>query len=134
MKKYEVDMCNGPLYKQIVIFAIPLIFSEALQLLFNPAHTLVVGNFAGEAALAEVRTTSSLINLLLNLVIGLYMGAWVVVANNYGSKDKKSVQETVHPSIASAIRSGIIMLFIGLLLTKPLLLMMKTPEEIINHS
>ena len=134
MKKYEVDMCNGPLFKQIVIFAIPLIFSEALQLLFNAADTVVVGKFAGEEALAAVGSTSSLINLLLNLVIGLSMGAGVVVAKNYGSKDKKSVQESVHTSIATAIISGIIMLFIGLLLTKPLLRMMKTPEEIINLS
>ena len=134
MKKYEVDMCNGPLFKQIVIFAIPLIFSEALQLLFNAADTVVVGKFAGEEALAAVGSTSSLINLLLNLVIGLSMGAGVVVAKNYGSKDKKSVQESVHTSIATAIISGIIMLFIGLFLTKPLLRMMKTPEEIINLS
>lgn len=134
MKKYEIDMCNGPLFKQFVFFAIPLIFSEALQLLFNAADTVVVGKFAGESALAAVGSTSSLINLLLNLVIGLSMGAGVVVAKNYGSKDKKAVQESVHTAIATAIASGIIMLFAGLFLTKPLLRMMKTPEDIINLS
>ena len=83
-KSYEMDMCSGPLLKKILIYALPLMLSGILQLLFNAADIIVVGNFTGSSALAAVGSTSSLINLLVNLFIGLSIGANVLVARYYG--------------------------------------------------
>lgn len=134
MKKYEIDMCNGPLFRNMFAFTVPLILTCILQLLFNAADTIVVGKFSGERALAAVGSTTSLVNLLLNLVIGLSMGAGVVVARNYGAGKKVSTRNSIRTSIAVAVISGAVMLFAGLFLSKPLLRLMGTPEDIINLS
>ena len=73
-KSYEMDMCNGPLLGKILIFAVPLMLSGILQLLFNAADIIVVGRFSGSHALAAVGSTSALINLLVNVFIGLSVG------------------------------------------------------------
>lgn len=88
--KYEMDMCNGPLFSKLIIFSIPLILSGMLQLLFNAADIIVVGRFAGETALAAVGSTSSLTNLLVNVFMGLSVGANVLVARFYGAGQKKN--------------------------------------------
>lgn len=89
-KKYEIDMCNGPLLGKILMFSIPLMLSGILQLLFNAADIVVVGRYAGNEALAAVGSTSSLINLLVNVFIGLSVGANVLVARFYGAGQKKN--------------------------------------------
>ena len=80
--KYEMDMCNGPILKKMLIFTLPLMLSSILQLLFNAADIIVVGRFAGDFSMAAVGSTSSLINLLVNLFIGLSVGANVLVAGS----------------------------------------------------
>lgn len=90
-KKYEMDMCNGPLPGKILLFTLPLMFSSILQLLFNAADIVVVGKFAGDNALAAVGSNTALISLLTNFFIGLSVGANVLVANFYGAKQKKDV-------------------------------------------
>lgn len=82
-------MCNGPLLGKLLIFALPLMLSGILQLLFNAADIIVVGRFTGSHALAAVGSTSSLINLLVNLFIGFSIGANVLTAQYYGAKDQK---------------------------------------------
>ena len=83
-RTYEMDMCSGPLFSKLIIFAVPLMLSGILQLLFNAADIIVVGRFAGSESLAAVGSTSSLINLLVNLFIGLSIGANVLVAQSSG--------------------------------------------------
>ena len=83
-KKYEIDMCNGPLLSKILIYAIPLIASGILQLLFNAADMVVAGRYAGSEALGAVGATSSLINLLVNVFIGMSVGTNVLAAHFYG--------------------------------------------------
>lgn len=134
MRNYKVDMCNGPLFPNMVAFTLPLILTCILQLLFNAADTVVVGKFSGERALAAVGATTSLVNLLLNLVIGLSMGAGVIVARNYGAGNKLNTRNSIRTSIALAVISGVVMLFAGVILSKPLLRIMGTPEDIINLS
>ena len=134
MKSYEMDMCSGPLFSRMLIFTIPLICSGILQLFFNAADIIVVGKFSGEHALAAVGSTSSLINLLLNLVMGISLGASVIVGRNYGAKNKSAVRKSVHTAIAIALWSGVIMLFIGVLLSPPILRMMGTPDDVIKLS
>ena len=90
-KNYEIDMLNGPLFKKILTFSIPLMLSGILQLLFNAADTIVVGRFTGNTALAAVGSTSALINLLTNLFIGFSVGANVLTARFYGAKKEKEV-------------------------------------------
>ena len=79
-KNYEIDMCNGPIFKKLVFFSVPLIISNLLQLLFNAADIIVVGQYAGQQSLAAVGSTTALINLLVNLFVGLSIGANVVTA------------------------------------------------------
>lgn len=133
-KKYEIDMCNGPLLGKILMFYIPLMLSGVLQLLFNAADIIVVGRFAGNQALAAVGSTSSLINLIVNLFIGLSVGTNVLVARYYGAGQKKELSETVHTAILTSLISGILLIIIGVSLAKPALLLMGTPEDVINQS
>ena len=133
-KNYEMDMCNGPLLGKILIFSGPLILSGILQLLFNAADIVVVGRFTGSHALAAVGSTSALINLLVNLFIGLSIGTNVLVARFYGAKKEAEVSDTVHTSIMTAILGGILMIFVGVILARPLLEMMGTPDNVIAHS
>ena len=91
-KRYEIDMCNGSILKKMLLFALPLMCSSMLQLLFNAADIVVVGRFAGDNSLAAVGSTSSLINLLTNLFVGLSVGANVLVAQYYGAKKEKNAR------------------------------------------
>ncbi|MBR6237663.1 MAG: MATE family efflux transporter [Lachnospiraceae bacterium] len=133
-KKYEMDMCNGPILGKILIFTLPLIASGILQLLFNAADMVVAGRFAGSVALAAVGATSSLINLLINVFLGLSVGSNVVIAHFYGAKMDKEVSETVHTSVMLALIGGVFLCIVGLLAASPLLRLMGTPEEILPHS
>lgn len=131
-KQYKMDMCNGPLFKKIIIFALPLMASSLLQLLFNAADIIVVGRFAGDHSLAAVGSTSSLVNLLVNIFMGLSVGANVLVARYYGAKSEKDLSETIHTSIAISIVSGILLTFIGCFGAKTILEWMGTPVEVID--
>ena len=133
-KKYEVDMCNGPLLSKILIYAVPLIVSGILQLLFNAADMVVAGRFAGNVALGAVGSTSSLINLLINMFIGMSVGTNVLVAHFYGAGRKEELGQTVHTSIALSLISGIVLGIAGFCLAKPLLSLMGTPDDILPHA
>lgn len=133
-KKYEIDMCNGPLLGKILIFYIPLMLSGVLQLLFNAADIAVVGRFAGNESLAAVGSTSSLTNLIVNLFIGLSVGANVLVARFYGAGQKDELKEMVQTAVATSVFSGIILVFVGFFVSKPALTLMGTPENVISHS
>ncbi len=132
--KYEMDMCNGPLLGKIIIYSVPVILSGVLQLLFNAADIIVVGRFAGNHALAAVGSTSSLINLLVNLFMGLSVGANVLVARYYGGGKKQEISETVHTAVLTAIVGGVILIFAGFFLSRPLLSLMGTPADVLNHA
>lgn len=133
-RSYEMNMCEGPLFQKIIIFALPLVLSGILQLLFNAADIIVVGRFSGEHALAAVGSTSSLINLLVNLFIGVSVGANVLVGRYYGAGDYDNIEESVHTAIYTAIVSGILMIVIGVVAARPLLELMGTPENVIDLS
>ena len=90
-KNYEMDMCSGPILGKLLTFTIPLIFSGILQLLFNAADVIVVGRFAGSQSLAAVGSTTALINLMINIFIGLSVGVNVIVARYYGAKREKDM-------------------------------------------
>ncbi len=131
---YEINMTEGPLLGKLVRFSLPLALSGVLQLLFNAADVVVVGRFAGNQALAAVGSTSALNNLIVNLFIGLSIGVNVLVARYYGAGQTRDLYETVHTSILTAAISGVALIFLGMGLSRPLLQMMETPADVIDHS
>lgn len=130
--KNQIDMTQGSILGKLLKFTLPLIFSSILQLLFNAADIVVVGRFAGDDCLAAVGSTSSLIHLLVNLFQGLSIGTNVVAAHYFGAGDKQNLKETVHTSMLVSIYSGIILTVIGVVFAKPLLLLMQSPENVLN--
>lgn len=133
-KKYEMDMCSGSLLQKMILFALPLMLSSILQLLFNAADVIVVGRFAGDNALAAVGSTGSLINLLTNLFIGLSVGTNVLTAQFYGAKREKDLKETIHTSVKLGLYSGIVLTVIGICATKQILIWMKAPDGVLELS
>lgn len=133
-KKYEMDMTSGPLWGKMMMFAVPLILSSMLQLLFNAADLIVVGNWGGHGSMAAVGNTVSLINLVINLLLGLSVGASVVVAQCFGAKQENDVKQTVHTAITVAVIGGIIVGIVGICLARPLLTLIDTPQDIFDKS
>ncbi len=133
-KKYEIDMCHGPLLGKILVFYIPLMLSGILQLLFNAADIIVVGQFAGNESLAAVGSTGALINLIINLFIGLSVGANVLVARYYGANQQAELKEMVQTAIATSVISGILLVFVGFFVAKPALTLMGTPDDVVGQS
>lgn len=131
-KRYELDMCSGSIFKKMLMFALPLMCSSVLQLLFNAADIVVVGRFAGDNSLAAVGSNTSLINLLTNVFIGLSIGANVLAARHYGADEVKELSKTVHTSMLLSVFSGFLLTVIGLLFAKQLLVLMKTPPEVLE--
>ena len=132
--KYEIDMCNGSIMDKLVSFALPLMLSGILQLMFNAVDIIVVGRFSGREALAAVGSTTALINVFTNLFIGISLGANVLAARFFAAGRKEEMSETVHTSITLALISGILMAFVGLVFSKGALELMGTPEDVIGLS
>ena len=133
-KKYEIDMCSGPILPKLLKLVLPLMLSSVLQLLFNAADIIVVGNFASENSLAAVGSTTSLVNLMTNLFLGLSTSANVLTSHYMGAKDGENVSKTIHTSIFLSIVCGLIMTFVGVTFADDLLSLMHTPPEVLSLS
>ena len=131
---FEIDMTNGPLLGKIVRFAIPLALSGILQLLFNAADIVVVGQFVGPTALAAVGSTSAVINLIVNLFMGFSVGANVLAAQYYGAGKNKDLSETVHTAVLSSLAFGVVLIFAGVALSRPMLELMGTPADVLDQA
>ncbi len=131
-KSNQLDLTEGPILSKLLQFSIPLILSSLLQLLFNAADVVVVGRFAGNNSLAAVGSTGSLINLLVNLFMGLSIGTNVVAANYFGAKRSKELIETVHTSILVSFVCGIILTVVGVIGSKYILILMQAPPEVLT--
>ena len=127
-----MDMTQGRLLTQVLVFALPIMLSGILQLLFNAADTIVVGRFAGNEALAAVGSVGSLNNMIISLFIGLSVGANVLVARYTGSRNDRAVSDTVHTSVLLSLAGGVLLMIIGVLLARPLLTLMGSPEDVID--
>ena len=132
--KTTADLTKGNLLTNIIKFTIPIILTGILQLLFNAADIAVVGNFASDTALAAVGATGALNNLIVNLILGLSVGAGVCVARCFGAKDDKGMFEVVHTSMLTAIIGGIIFGAIGVIFGRVFLEWMATPDNVIDQS
>lgn len=130
-KNYELDMCNGPLLTKILIFAIPLMLSGILQLLFNATNMVVAGRYIGPMALAAIGSTSSLTNLLVNLFIGLSVGSSVTVSHYYGAGKEKDVSETVHTAILLSLIGSLFLALFSIVFAREFLTLMGTPSDVL---
>ena len=125
-------MTSGPILVKLLGFSIPLIFSSALQLLFNAADVIVLGRFAGENSLAAVGSTGALINLMVNLFVGLSVGTNVVTAHFFGAGRKSEVEQSVHTAVLVSLYSGIILTVVGIIGTRFILQFMQVPVEVFD--
>ena len=129
---YSIDMVSGPLAGKLLVFALPLMASSLLQLLFNAADVVVVGRFAGKEALAAVGSTSSLINLLVNLFVGFSVGSNVTVARDLGAGREDDVRRSVHTAITLSLVSGLLLMVLGTTLAHQLLIWTSSPADVIG--
>ena len=132
--KYQMDMCSGPLFSKIVVFAIPLMLSTALQLIFHALDILVIGQFSSHESVAAVGATSTLNVMVVNLFGGLSAGVGVYVGRFYGARDMKKLGRAIHTGMAFAVWGGIIVTILGLAAVKPILTLMETPAEVLPKS
>ena len=133
-KKREVNMTEGPFFKKILVFVIPLILTGFLQSLYNAADLMVLGQLRGNDCVGAVGATGSLINLIVSLFTGLSIGAGVCVAQGIGAKDDGRVSRAVHTAIPTAIIGGAGLTLVGIFLSKWFLTLMGTPENLLNQA
>ena len=131
MSRNQRDMLHGPLVLPIITYAVPIMLTSVLQLLFNAADLIVVGRFCGSIAVAAVGSTGAITNLIINLFIGLSVGAGVAVAHGIGSREEETVFRTVHTAIPTAIFSGIFLTVFGVAFSAGILEAMSTPEDVL---
>ena len=129
-KSYEIDMTHGVIFPKILSFSLPLMFTGMLQLLFNAADVVVVGRFVGPKAMAAVGSTGTIVYLLVNLFLGLALGVNVCIAQSIGAGKRKDTEEVLSTAFSAAILSGIFVLFLGTLVIRPLLVMIKIPDDV----
>ena len=128
---YQIDMCSGAILPKLLAFALPMMATSVLQLMFSAADSIVVGRFAGEAQLAAVGSVGSLISLLTNLFLGLSVGTNVAAARAYGSGDEDGLSKTLHTSLALSLVIGLFLTISGLTLARRFLIIMQTPEDVL---
>lgn len=132
--KYQIDMCHGTLLGKIILFTFPLMVSYMLQILFNCMDLMVIGHFAPHESLAAVGATLNINSLIINLFVGLSIGSNVLAARYYGAKEFRMLSVTTHTTITVAIFGGVGMMIIGLLIAKPLLVLLDTPPEVLRKA
>lgn len=132
MKPKDIDMLHGPLSRSIMMYVIPVILTSYLQLLFNAADLMVVGQYCGSMSVAAVGSSTPLIHLFLNLFTGLSVGAGVSVAHAIGAGDPESIFRSIHTSMLTSIISGIFITILGVIGSPALLKMMSTPENVLK--
>lgn len=136
MKNDRVDMLNGPLLGKILLFALPIAASSILQQLFNSADVAIVARFAENKtqAVAAIGSNGNVISFIINLFLGISVGANVIIGNLLGQGNKKNIQDAVHTAITVSLISGTALVFIGFFIAKPILILMSTPEDVLDYA
>ena len=134
MNSRSMDLVHGPVVSGIIRYTIPIVLSSALQLLFNAADLMVVGRFCGSLSVGAISSTGAMTNLVINLFVGLSVGAGVCVAHGVGSRRDREVHQTVHTAIPLAFLCGLFLTVFGILVTDPMLKIMGTPEDVLPLS
>ncbi len=126
------DMTQGPPWKRILEFSVPMLLGNLAQQLYNTADSIIVGHYVGDNALAAVGSASPILNLLLALFVGIATGAGIVVSQSYGAKDREGLTKSIGNCMALSVVASVIIMVIGPLLTMPLLTLLGTPDSIID--
>lgn len=135
LKKQKLDMLNGSIWNKLPVFPLPIAATGILEQLFNASDIAIVGNFAQTdktAAVAAVGANSPIIGLILNLFIGIALGANVVIANAIGRDDRQTVQKAVHTSMVVSVIGGVLVAIIGELIAEPLLTVLNVPDDVLE--
>lgn len=135
LKKQKLDMLNGSIWNKLPVFALPIAATGILEQLFNASDIAIVGNFAQTdktAAVAAVGANSPIIGLILNLFIGIALGANVVIANAIGRDDRQTVQKAVHTSMVVSVIGGVLVAVIGEIIAEPLLTVLNVPDDVLE--
>ena len=132
--RYQIDMCRGPLMKQIIIFSVPLVLSGILQMLFNAADLVVVGRYSSYFDLAAVGATTALIHLITTAFIGVSIGANVLVARRLGEQNRKTASRAIHTAVLSSLLIGCFLALLGIGAARHLLTLLATPAEIMDRA
>lgn len=130
----RIDMTSGPIWKCMVSFAIPVFIGHLFQQLYNTADSIIVGNFVGKQALAAVASSGNLIFMMTGFFMGLCMGAGVIISRYLGARDFEKMRKAIHTAVAFALCCGITLSVLGLWLAPKLLILMKTPENVLPLS
>ncbi len=133
-KKYEIDMTDGPMLRKMIVFAVPLMLSGCLQLLFNTVDVIVVGRCVGDTALAAVGATGALTNLIIGLFMGLSVGTNVLCAQGFGAGRARDVKDTVHTSVLISLLFGAALAVFGYIFSRTFLIWMDTPEDVLDQA
>lgn len=128
----QIDMLHGPLLMKIIVFTLPLAASSILQQLFNSVDVAVVGRFASSQALAAVGSNTPVISLLINLFMGVSMGANVIISNHIGQNDKRSIRDAIGTVGITALVSGLFLMVLGISVARPILTLMNTPVDVLD--
>lgn len=134
MSRRNIDMVSGPILKNVIAYTIPIIFTGILQLLFNAADLIVVGQFCGSISVAAVGATTSITNLIVNLFVGLSIGTGVTVAQSLGANDRGKTHRIIHTAIPTALVGGAILTIIGVGFSEKFLQLMNTPIDVLPFS
>jgi len=134
IKRVQPSMLEGPIWKGLIAFAIPIFLGNLFQQFYNTADTLIVGNFLGKEALAAVSSSANLIHLLIGLLQGIAMGAGVLIAKSYGAGDEENLQLAVHNGITFSLAGGVALSVLGVAMTPVILRWMGTPESVLPNS
>ncbi len=133
-KSNEIDMLHGPLLGKILMFALPFALSSVLEQLFNSVDVMVVGRFASSEAMAAVGANTFLINLCINLFVGVSVGANVIISNHIGQNDRRAISHAVSTTMALSAVSGLFLLVLGMVIARPVLQLMGTPADVIDDA
>ena len=127
----STDLLKGSIWKSILIFSLPLLVGNLFQQLYNTVDSYVVGNFVSSHALAAVGQSTSIINMLVGFFMGLSTGAGVVIAQYFGAKETKKMQDSIHTSLALTLVLCVLFTILGIALSKPILVMIGSPKEVL---
>ncbi len=137
VKKHEIDMLHGSIWNKLPLFALPVAATAILEQLFHASDVAIVGNFTGDArtvAVAAVGANGPIIGLIVNLFIGIALGANVVIANAIGCRDDNAVKRAVHTAIVFAVCGGAAVALLGQFIASPLLSILNVPEDVFPYA
>lgn len=134
MKQDKGLMIEGTIWKQLLMFSLPLLLGNLFQQLYNTVDSIIVGNYVGSEALAAVNSSNPIINLLVSFFMGISVGAGVVISRYYGSRNQEGLEKAVHTTFAFALAAGILMSFVGIVLAPLILAAVGTPASVMDNS